>query len=120
MIDFLGKVSDKELVELYSNALAVPFVPLREDFGLITIEAFRSAKPVLTCEDSGEPTYFVHDGKNGFICPPDPKAIAEKLEFFYNNKDVTKKMGMNGKRSIKNLTWENITTKLLSALGIDG
>jgi glycosyltransferase involved in cell wall biosynthesis len=118
-IEFLGRVSEEELVSLYSNALAVPFVPIREDFGLVTIEAFRSGKPVLTCSDSGEPTYFVLDGENGFICPPDPRAIAEKLDFFYTNKKKTQEMGMHGKHSVEGLTWESISTKLLSALGMD-
>jgi len=116
-IEFLGRVSGEELVGLYSNALAVPFVPLREDFGLVTIEAFRSGKPVLTCSDSGEPTHFVHNNKNGFICPPDPQAIAAKFDLFYNNKKRTQDMGMNGKRSVEHLTWKNVSTTLLNALG---
>ena len=117
-INFLGRVSDKELVDLYANTLAVPFVPIREDFGLVTIEAFRSGKPVLTCSDSGEPTYFVQHGENGFICPPDPKKIGEKLDFFYNNKKKSREMGMSGMRSVEGLTWENISVKLLKALGM--
>ena len=118
-IEFLGRVSEEELVSLYSNALAVPFVPIREDFGLVTIEAFRSGKPVLTCSDSGEPTFFVRNGINGFVCPPDPKAIAARLDFFYNNKNRSMEMGMNGKRSVENLTWGNISKTLLGALGMD-
>src|SRR5678815_4838427 len=35
---FLGRISDDELLHYYSNALAVPFVPYREDFGLVAIE----------------------------------------------------------------------------------
>lgn len=117
-IEFLGRVSDKELVRLYSNALAVPFVPIREDYGYITIEAFRSGKPVITCADSGEPVHFVHDGENGFICPPDPEQLALKMEFFYNNKDKAREMGMQGEMSARDLTWPAITAKLLDALGI--
>jgi glycosyltransferase involved in cell wall biosynthesis len=41
-IEFLGKVSDEELVDLYAGALVVPFVPLNEDYGFVTIEAFKS------------------------------------------------------------------------------
>ena len=52
-IEFLGRVSDKDLVSLYSHALAVPFMPLMEDYGYVTLEAFRSRKPVITCIDSG-------------------------------------------------------------------
>jgi len=54
-IEFLGRVSDSELLDLYAGALVVPFVPQLEDYGFITIEAFRSQKPVITCSDSGEP-----------------------------------------------------------------
>ena len=118
-IEFLGRISEEELVQFYSNALAVPFVPIREDFGLVTIEAFRSGKAVLTCADSGETTYFVEDGKNGFICPPDPKAIAEKLEFFYGNKKRTMEMGMAGKQSVEYLSWGHISSTLLNALGME-
>ena len=42
-IEFLGFVRDSEMVDYYANALAVPFVPYDEDYGLITIEAMRRA-----------------------------------------------------------------------------
>ena len=44
-IDFLGAITDSELVEEYANALAVPFVPYDEDLGLITIEAMTRKIP---------------------------------------------------------------------------
>lgn len=118
-IIFHGRVSDQELAALYANALVVPFVPIREDFGLITLEAFRSCKPVITCNDSGEPTYIVRDGKSGFICPPDPEVIASKLEYLYDNPDVAKKMGSYGSETIRHITWERVAGRLLAALGIN-
>jgi glycosyltransferase involved in cell wall biosynthesis len=117
-IVFHGRVSDQELVDLYANALVVPFVPEREDFGFITLESFCSCKPVITCNDSGEPTYIVHDGKSGFICPPDPKEIASKLEYFYDNPEMARKMGIRGKESIQHIKWELVVEKLLSALRV--
>ena len=60
-IVFVGRVTDERLVELYSNALAVIFIPQREDLGLITLEAFGSAKPVVTVRDSGEPANIIVD-----------------------------------------------------------
>lgn len=117
-IEFLGRITDEELVSLYANALAVPFVPVREDYGYITIEAFKSGKPVITCTDSGEPTHFINDGENGFICPPDPMAIASKLEFLHNNPDKAGEMGMRGEMTVRDLTWEKVTARLLDALGL--
>lgn len=118
-IEFLGKVSDQELLDYYANALAIPFVPVREDFGLVTIEAFRSGKPVLTCTDSGEPTQFVLNGENGFVCPADPEAIAEKIDFLYNNPEEARAMGLKGMESVRGLTWPGIAQSLLSALAMD-
>ncbi|MFM6311832.1 MAG: glycosyltransferase, partial [Dolichospermum sp.] len=45
-IQFLGRVSDEELLDLYANALVIPFVPIREDYGYVTLEAFAHRKPV--------------------------------------------------------------------------
>ncbi len=41
--------------ELYKDALAVVYPPYDEDFGYVTLEAFLSRKPVVTCTDSGGP-----------------------------------------------------------------
>ena len=66
-IQFLGFVTDIELVEYYSNALFVPFIPYDEDYGLITIEAMQSEKAVLTTSDAGGPMELVTHDVNGMI-----------------------------------------------------
>jgi glycosyltransferase involved in cell wall biosynthesis len=111
-IQFLGLVSDEELVDLYSKSIVVPFVPINEDFGYVTIEAFKSKKPVITCYDSGEPTFFVKDGVNGYIVEPDPKKIAEKIDFFLENPNEVSRMGNNAYDSVRDITWENTITRL--------
>jgi glycosyltransferase involved in cell wall biosynthesis len=118
-IEFLGRVTDEDLIDLYANALAVSFTPLHEDYGYVTLEAFKSCKPVITCKDSGEPIYFVKDGFNGFICEPDPQDIAAKFDFLYRNQDKSKEMGLNGKISIDHINWSNIAHKLIRSLEND-
>ena len=115
-VEFLGKVGDDELVRLYSGAFAVPFVPLNEDYGYVTLEAFKSKKPVITCTDSGEPAYFVRNGESGFVCKPNPVELSKKIDFLYKNKETAKKMGDRGFSGIAGINWENIAAKLLSAL----
>ncbi len=48
-IKFVGWIDDNKLIDFYSRAIAVLFVPINEDFGLVTVEAFQSKKPVITC-----------------------------------------------------------------------
>lgn len=114
-IEFLGRVSDEDLVSLYSRALAVVFVPLREDYGYITLEAFKSGKPVITCSDSGEPLQFVKDGESGFICDPEPQSISHAMERIQSDKSKAVEMGQNGLSSISHITWPNIAEVLLDA-----
>jgi len=115
-IEFLGRVTDEEMKQLYADALAVMFTPIREDYGYILHEAFKSEKPVLTCNDSGEPARFIAHGENGFVCNPNPREIAKCFDQFYFEREKTAQMGRAGKKSIEHITWENVVEVLLEAL----
>lgn len=117
-IEFLGRVSDEKMIDLYSNSLAVAFFPIKEDYGYVTLEAFSSEKPVITCTDSGEPTFFVKNKKNGFVCDPSPQNISEKFDYFYQHRDISREMGVNGKETISHINWYNIAQKLILSLGV--
>jgi glycosyltransferase involved in cell wall biosynthesis len=116
-VRFLGRVTDAELLDLYANALMVPFVPLREDFGFVTLEAFHSRKPVITCVDSGEPARIVQNNVTGFVCSPEPKALAERIEILCRDPQLARRLGDGGAESVEHIRWSNVATTLLSALG---
>jgi FkbM family methyltransferase len=117
-IEFLGRVSDEQLLDLYAGALVVPFVPVNEDYGLITIEAFRSKRPVITCIDSGEPTYFVKNGVTGFVVKPEPEAIAQKINYLIEHPDHGAEMGEKGFSAVAHITWDAMVAKLLSSIAL--
>jgi glycosyltransferase involved in cell wall biosynthesis len=114
-ITFLGRVSDIELQRLYATALAVPFVPVREDYGYVTLEAFASGKPVVTCCDSGEPLQFVKHNETGLICEPDAESLCYSLEYLFNNRSEAQRLGLCGLKSVEHITWPNVATRLLAA-----
>src|SRR4030095_10143517 len=105
-IRFLGRVSEPELLDLYANALLVGFIPKDEDFGYITIEAFKSGKEVLTCTDSGEPLEFVSDVHTGFVVPPDARMIAERLREAIDHPKRMAQMGAHGARAVAAIRWD--------------
>jgi glycosyltransferase involved in cell wall biosynthesis len=115
-IEFLGRVTDEQLLDLYAGALVIPFVPINEDYGLITIEAFRSKKPVITCLDSGEPTYFVKDDETGFVVRPEPEAIAQKINYLIDHPDHGAAMGEKGFSKVTHITWDAVVAKLLASI----
>jgi glycosyltransferase involved in cell wall biosynthesis len=112
-IRFLGYVPDDKMPELYAGARAVPFVPSDEDYGLITIEAMRSSKPVLTVSDSGGPCEFVEHGETGFVCEPRPEALAIHLEQLALDEELAKQLGQAASRKVEAISWSNVVKGLL-------
>lgn len=117
-IRFLGRVSDDALLELYADAIAVPFVPVREDFGLVAVEAFHSEKPIITCEDSGEPARMVERYGCGLICEPQPEAIAECINSLVGDLEGAQALGAASWRFKSEVTWERVAASILGALGL--
>ena len=117
-IEFAGHVSDERLKELYASCLAVPFLPVREDYGYVTLEAFASSKPVITCSDSGEPAHFVDDGQTGFVCAPDIGSVRHALERMWNDRKLAARMGNAARQRTAGIQWP-ITAKRLLQAGLD-
>ena len=115
-IQFLGRVSDEQLVELFAGALAVPFVPVQEDYGLVMVEAFNSRKPVVTCLDSGEPLHFVKHGVNGLVVEPTADALGDALEFLIDRPERAAEMGDHGFQSVAHIRWDSIASRLVHSV----
>jgi len=114
-IEFMGRVDDDTLKRLYAGALAVPFLPIREDYGYITLEAFTSGKPVVTCTDSGEPRVFVEHGVSGFICAPEPQSVCDAFERLWQDRTLASRMGSIGRERVASINWKSVSGSLLRA-----
>jgi glycosyltransferase involved in cell wall biosynthesis len=115
-VDFLGFVPDADLLKLYANAFAVFFAPVDEDYGYVTLEAFLSRKPVVTCVDSGGPLEFVRNEENGFICAAASDDIAEAIRKLSGDKALCKRFGASGYNAVKDISWDHVITKLTQTL----
>jgi glycosyltransferase involved in cell wall biosynthesis len=77
-VDFLGRVSDEQLVALYAEAAAL-VVPNVEEFGIATVEAQAAGRPVVAV-DGGGAREIVVPGRTGVLVPEgDPAALARAL-----------------------------------------
>lgn len=76
--EFLGRLDDAALAQLYSQAKAL-VVPNLEEFGIAAVEAQASGRPVVAAA-SGGALETVIDGETGVLVPPDDvDAFAEVL-----------------------------------------
>jgi glycosyltransferase involved in cell wall biosynthesis len=113
---FLGFISDEEMIEYYSNASLIFFAPKDEDYGFITIEAFKSGKPVVTTNDSGGVLEFVKHQQNGLVLNPDAKEIGEEINLLLTDGDALQNYGQNGMSTVKVINWDFVVEQLTSTL----
>lgn len=114
-IRFAGRLNDDALVEHYSRAALVPFIPFDEDMGLITLEAMAAGKPVLTVSDAGGVTEFVQDGVNGRLVAPTEAALAQALDEMLADPARLAQMGVAAQQTAAQVSWQRTACGLLAA-----
>jgi glycosyltransferase involved in cell wall biosynthesis len=120
-VEFVGRISDEELLELYAKSLAVYYAPHNEDYGYVTLEAMASSKPVITATDSGGVLEFVQDEKTGLIVEPTSEAIGKGINRLVEDRDLARSLGEAGREAltaigVEEAGWDRIIDGLLSPL----
>jgi glycosyltransferase involved in cell wall biosynthesis len=111
-VEFVGRVDDERLADLYARSLAVYYAPIDEDFGMVPYEAFLSGKPVLTTHDAGGPLEIVHDHETGVVVAPTAEEIARALASL--DADTAQRYGAAGKAIAERVTWDHCVDTLLA------
>lgn len=112
-VELVRQLSDEQLTDYYARCRAVFYAPQNEDFGLVTVEAFQSRKPVITATDSGGPTELVQDGVTGFVVRPDAAEIARVATNVLVDSATAERLGAAAYESALAITWPATVSRLL-------
>jgi glycosyltransferase involved in cell wall biosynthesis len=104
-VELLGPISDAELADHYARCRAVYFAPWNEDYGFVTLEAFRSGKAVITTPDSGGPAELVEHEANGLVAPPTPEGVAAALDRIAADRGLAERLGEAARASSARFLW---------------
>ena len=86
-------ISEERKRDLFANALACAYIPYDEDsYGYVSLEAFHSRKPVITCTDSGGTLELVEDDVTGLVTEPDASSLAEAFDRLRRNPAAARDM----------------------------
>jgi glycosyltransferase involved in cell wall biosynthesis len=110
-------ISEEEKRDIIGQSLAVAYFPLDEDsYGYPSLEAAHSCKPIITTTDSGGVLEFVAHERNGLVCDPDPKAIAQALDRLYSDRELVEKLGSEAAETVEKLhiNWGYVINRLLA------
>ena len=114
-ITLAGRLSDEDLLTHLARCRAVCFIPVQEDYGFVTVEAFASGKAVVTCADSGGPAELVDTCAAGYVSEPTPAALATSLSHVMDDPTLAENLGTLGLEFSRLLTWSG-TVRQLTAL----
>ena len=110
-VEFLGRVPEEELLNLFANCFAVYYAPFDEDYGFVTLEALASGKIVITAKDSGGVLSFIRNNENGLIVDPEPKSMSEAFNSLVKSPELFDRLSKNTGLANQN-SWETVIEKL--------
>jgi len=111
-VRFLGRVSDLELITLYSIADSFAFPSFFEGFGIPPIEAMACGTPVITSKTSSLPE-VVGDAAL-LVDPSDIADIAQAIVRLTQDADLCATLQQKGYQRAKQFTWEKSAYKMLN------
>lgn len=113
-IKLLGRVSDEQLVALYSAAEAFIFPSFYEGFGIPPLEAQACGCPVIVANTASLPEVC---GDSALYCSPhDAQDIAAKIQQLITNPELAESLKQKGYANITRYSWETSAKRLAQVI----
>jgi len=107
-VRFLGTMSGEPLKELFKAADAICVPSRNEPFGIVVLEGWACAKPVVVTQ-SGGPGEFVRHEDDGIHVYAEPGSIAWGINHVFGDFDRAREMGHRGRaRCEHEFSWDHI------------
>jgi glycosyltransferase involved in cell wall biosynthesis len=100
-VKFFGIVTDKQLVELYSEALVTVHLVRQPPFGMIVTESMACGTPVIGCFPGGIEETIQHNETGFLIKEEDAKQLEEYISKILNEPKLSISMGNKGRERVK-------------------
>jgi glycosyltransferase involved in cell wall biosynthesis len=114
-VEFLGRVPDTELIDLYRGASAYLDTSLYEGFGFQVLEAMACGAPVVATRVTSVPEVA---GDAAFLCTPGAVGeIADALRRVLGDPGLAEDLRSRGLARASSFSWERAARQLADAIG---
>jgi glycosyltransferase involved in cell wall biosynthesis len=110
-IHFVGDVSMAEREQLYRECTCCVYVPIREPFGMVPLEAAAAGRPVVATIGGGYSEILTKDA--ALMVPAYEGAIAEAIHQLMSNPARAMEMGRAGRKIVEQYTWTHTADTLM-------
>ena len=118
-VEFVGQVSDKELVKLYSEAKGFLAMAENEDFGITPVEAMSCGTPVIAYRGGGYLETVLEDKTGVFFRDHSVESLIQAIKRFekkrFNREDCVKQAEKFSKKRFKKELKEYVLGKIRPA-----
>jgi phosphatidylinositol alpha-1,6-mannosyltransferase len=117
-VDFLGRVDDAELADLYKSCELFILPSAQEGFGLVFVEAMAAGKPVIAAQAGAVPEVVV-DGQTGALVEyGDEAALARAIAHLCADSELSRRLGSAGhERFLDRFSFEPVMARFDELLG---
>ncbi|MEM1658470.1 MAG: glycosyltransferase family 4 protein [Candidatus Jordarchaeales archaeon] len=116
----LTKVTDDELMKLYSCSRFLVHVAIAEPFGLTPLEAALHGRPSIVSCIGGTSESIIHNKTGLLVDPYNVHEIAEAMEILLQDDELVNEMGLAARRRVlSNFTIEQSAKLLLDTLTLE-
>jgi hypothetical protein len=110
-VRFAGDVTNQELEAYYSECACCVYAPIREPFGIVPLEAAAAGKPVVVTLGGGYGEIL--NESSALFVPANPEKIAEAIQTLFDNPELARTMGEEGRKIVAAYTWDRTANSLL-------
>jgi glycogen(starch) synthase len=113
----LGHRAGAELAGLFKLSDCVCVPSRNEPFGIVVLEAWAAAKPVVASQNGGPAEYVEHE-VNGLKVFPRPDSIGWGLRTLFADFERARRMGENGSQTVdRRFNWDMIARETAAVYG---
>ena len=104
----LGRLPYRDYIDLLFACDVVAVPSRNEPFGIVVLDAWAAAKPVVVTT-AGGPRDFVDHNTNGFLAEARPDALAHGITALLADRERGRLLGANGRRAVEeHFNWDNV------------
>jgi len=113
-VHFYGPVKGRQKQTLFAHSLAMVLPSLHENFGIVILESWANARPVILSHNIGLAEVMLASDA-GVLVPDCPQAFGELINQLTANPNILDRMGKNGFNLVKErYSWDNRARELSS------
>lgn len=114
LVNFVGRVSDEELLKYYQESDIFLFSSHLQSWGLVVFEAMACGLPVIVSKTAGAHEVLTDKETGLLVNPLQPEEIAEALKRLIDEPELYQKLSQQGRRFVQNnISWPKMTQEMI-------